>query len=161
MTEFVTVATFDNSKDAYAYLCKRVGYGQALIDEGFCGTVNKHQASIEESGTFFLSASGDGHGNYRVDTAKVGHIIRVDDVWNVNLPAPKREPEWVICNLFMNVDTKEPISSALYKVYDFAGPSGSFYIDQYDRKFPDVLSFDKDNFRYRIENGEIIVEKKQ
>lgn len=161
MTEFVTVATFDNSKDAYAYLCKRIGYGQALIDEGFVGTVNGHQACIEASGTFFLSASGDGHGNYRTDTAKIGHIRRVDDVWNVNLPAPKREPEWVVCNQFRNVDSKEPISPMLYKVYDQSGVTGSFYIDQYDRKFQDALSFDKDNFRYRIENGEIIVEKKQ
>jgi len=161
MTDFKTVATFDNPKDAYAYLCKRAGTGDALISEGDWEDWEEHVRIIEPAGGFSLD-SGDGHGNYGADrnSGKKGNIKRnIYGTWDVNLPVPAVpvEPEWVTVETF-DLVTPEGFNNRV--TYSVDERCGSFYIDTLQRK-ADEMRFDTPEYRYHIEDGKIIVEKKQ
>ncbi len=157
MTDFKTVATFDNPKDAYAYLCKRAGTGDALISEG---DWEEHVRIIEPAGGFSLD-SGDGHGNYFAEghSGKKGNIKRnIYGTWDVNLPVPAVpvEFEWVTVETF-NLVTPEGFNNRV--TYSVDDRSESFYIDTLERK-ADEMHFNKQDYRFRIEDKKIVVEKR-
>ena len=154
MAEFKTVATFDNPKDAYAYLCKRAGTGDALISEG--DWEKDHVTSIERAGGFRMSGD-NGHGYYgdAGPFGKKGNIKRnIYGTWDVNLPV---EPTWIIVNTF-NLVTPEGFNNRV--TYSVDDRSESFYIDTLERK-ADEMHFNKQDYRFRIEDKKIVVEKKQ
>lgn len=85
MTEMKYVASFEDVKDAYVYLCDRTGSGTALTNGDWDG---KYGPNIDAYGSFYLGSSHfDGHGNYSYDSGN-GHIKRdPDGMWQVFIPS--------------------------------------------------------------------------
>lgn len=157
MTEMKYVASFEDAKDAYVYLCDRTGSGTALTNGDWDG---KYGPNIDACGSYYLGSSHfDGHGNDSYDSGN-GHIKRdPDGMWQVFIPAPVTEPEWVLVNEYADVST-EYLSSFTYRVDDSPGYRDFFYIDRFTRNIGEDVRFDKVNHRYRIEDGRILVEKR-
>jgi hypothetical protein len=155
MTEMKHVASFESAKDAYEHLCSKTGKGTVLTNGDWAGV---YGPSIKDTGSFFIGGSADGHGNYSYDSGN-GYIEQgLDGLWQVFVPVPVivPEPEWVLVNSFDDVSSNT-LQDTLYRVADHLR---YFYIDQYNLGDQE-LAYDKTNHRYRIEDGKILVEKKQ